>query len=406
MSTVHKNSTTIFVEDIVERIKKGRMILDPFWQRGNVWDLKKQQYLIDSILKDLHVPELLFCINHDGNSESIDGKQRCTTLFDFLHDKFPYNGKKFSEMTQQAKTKINTYQLAVSTYEGLANTQKVEMFRRIQGGAPLKPGEIINSMKQEFEISRYLFDQIVTNENYIALKNALHIDNNSDIYKRNEWVIWLTSLFANSIAMMEKNTFDADDSLRKGAMKHCSKSIQSLVSFIENYSEHVQVIHWQKFEEKLVILKDIIINVDTTQHTLDFFKCYKGLTTILPIFHSICVEKDEKAQLIEKWKCFFKILKIDTKTLDNDDQTSQKVPESSPMSTEDDEFAKHYDDDGPPASSHDASAGPMHSEDSRSDSSDSYESLQNEWKLLRRKNISPSTIKKMHSLFIKYVDHL
>jgi len=44
MSTVHKNSTTIFVEDIVRRIQNGRMILNPFWQRGNVWDEKKLDY--------------------------------------------------------------------------------------------------------------------------------------------------------------------------------------------------------------------------------------------------------------------------------------------------------------------------------------------------------------------------
>ena len=384
MSTVHKNSTTIFVEDIVRRIQNGRMILNPFWQRGNVWDEKKQAHLIDSIIKDLHVPELLFCIDHDGNSQSIDGKQRCTALFEFLNDKFQYNGKCFSEMSQQDKNKINMYQLAVSTYDGLDNAQKVEMFRRIQGGVSLTPGEIINSMKEEYEIPRFLFQQIVTNENYIALKNALHIHDGSRHHLRNDWAIWVTTLFVNFIANMPKNTFDPDDSLRTKALKHCSKSAQSLVTFIENYSHHVNPIHWQNFEQKLIILKDIVINVDTNASTPSFFKRNRGVATILPIFHSICTLPDSCRKLINRWKHFFNIIVNATNnsgTSDNDD---------------DDEFAEHHDEEFNDEAGTEGDADHHANHDS-----DTCEYIKNEWDKLRRKNISPSTIKQMHNLFVK-----
>ena len=46
------------VETIVGRIKNGDIDLQPEFQRGEVWSKLKKQRLIDSILRDWHVPPI------------------------------------------------------------------------------------------------------------------------------------------------------------------------------------------------------------------------------------------------------------------------------------------------------------------------------------------------------------
>ena len=372
MSLIHKNTTPLNVEELVSKIQSGRIILDPYWQRGVVWDTKKQEYLIDSILKELHIPELLFCKNEAYQMQSIDGKQRCTTFIRFLTDQFPYKGTLFSKLQSEHQEKIKTYPIACSIYSGLDESQKVEMFRRIQGGSPLRVGEIINSMREQYCIPRFLFEQIATNPIYTNLKNILHIKDDSVNYTRHDWLIWLVALFADFISNQPMGSFgdEKGDDLIKKALKHCSKSFKDLGPFIERYSEYIKQIHWKGFERQLSLLADVVLAIDTDAQTVEFFKKNQGLSTILPIFHRIGKEFrrppsiNAKQQFTNKWKNFLQIVSSPNQTSDD---------ASSDVLSEDDEFKEHYGND--------------------------IEKIKAEWICLRRKNICPTTIERMDKLF-------
>ena len=54
---------------------KGRLIVDPEWQRKYVWDRKRASRLIESFLIELPVPVIYLSLNDEGKYEVIDGLQ-------------------------------------------------------------------------------------------------------------------------------------------------------------------------------------------------------------------------------------------------------------------------------------------------------------------------------------------
>lgn len=74
--------------------ERGALELEPLYQReGGVWSLEKKQLFIDSILNNFDVPKIYV---HDMGVDDtgkqfgvIDGKQRITTILDFIDGRFP-----------------------------------------------------------------------------------------------------------------------------------------------------------------------------------------------------------------------------------------------------------------------------------------------------------------------------
>ncbi|WP_313185667.1 DUF262 domain-containing protein [Sphingobacterium siyangense] len=84
--------------------------LDPEFQREGVWSQKQRSELIESIIIGIPLPILYIKENKDGNWILIDGRQRLSTIFDFMNNKFSlsnltilkeFNGRKFSEEVER-----------------------------------------------------------------------------------------------------------------------------------------------------------------------------------------------------------------------------------------------------------------------------------------------------------------
>ncbi|WEL43147.1 DUF262 domain-containing protein [Pseudomonas sp. CBSPBW29] len=77
------------VETLVSRINSGEVDLQPDFQRGEVWSKSKKQRLIDSILRDWHVPPIhVIEDNYTGRLEVLDGQQRLAAIRDFVAGDF------------------------------------------------------------------------------------------------------------------------------------------------------------------------------------------------------------------------------------------------------------------------------------------------------------------------------
>lgn len=81
------------VETIISRIESNDLNLQPDFQRGEVWSRAKKQRLVDSILRDWHVPPI-HVIELEGSrkQEVLDGQQRLVAIRDFFHSIFPIDG--------------------------------------------------------------------------------------------------------------------------------------------------------------------------------------------------------------------------------------------------------------------------------------------------------------------------
>lgn len=88
--------------------------LNPIYQRDLVWTKKQKEEYILAILKSTAEinPTLIQEYNEEkkeGIFEVLDGKQRLTSLFDFIEDKFKVEGKLFSELSSKDVYKILNY---------------------------------------------------------------------------------------------------------------------------------------------------------------------------------------------------------------------------------------------------------------------------------------------------------
>ena len=107
----------------------GRLIVDPEWQRGYVWDKKRASKLIESFLKDVPVPVIYLSVREDGKYEIIDGLQRLTSVFKYFKNSYELSklellpqltGKKYKELPEQLQNKLQdttlrTFELAAQT---------------------------------------------------------------------------------------------------------------------------------------------------------------------------------------------------------------------------------------------------------------------------------------------------
>src|SRR6266576_4912776 len=77
------------VRALHDKHKKGKLILQPDFQRHFVWDRKKSSRLIESILLSVPLPIIYLSEQPDGKEYVIDGQQRLTSLFSFIDGRFP-----------------------------------------------------------------------------------------------------------------------------------------------------------------------------------------------------------------------------------------------------------------------------------------------------------------------------
>lgn len=170
LKTIELDNIYLSVSDLkrrFERIKTGCMneglILDPAYQRGaDIWTKASKSLFIESILLNIPIPSIYLSEDINGNLVVIDGRQRLTTLFDYIDGKFKLtdlslleelNGKKFTDLSHQyskykAKLEDRSLHIAKLRY-GTDETYIIETFSRVNTkGARLNAQEIRNALHQ------------------------------------------------------------------------------------------------------------------------------------------------------------------------------------------------------------------------------------------------------------------
>ncbi len=150
-----------------DRLKNGitanTLKLDESFQRnGGIWGKKNKSLLIESVVLNIPIPSIYLSEDKEGTLIVIDGRQRLSTLFDYMDDKFrlsglsimsELNGKKFSQLVgdlSKYKSKIEDRSLHVAKIRyGTDETFIVETFERVNTkGARLNAQEIRNALHQ------------------------------------------------------------------------------------------------------------------------------------------------------------------------------------------------------------------------------------------------------------------
>lgn len=172
------------MHQMIEAKDGGQINLNPDFQRRKVWKEKKRKsLLIESLM--LRIPIPVFYVYEDEESiwHVVDGLQRMSTIHDFINGDFTLsglqylnknNGKKFSELDQKYKNRINTTTLTINVIDSLTPPQvKYDIFRRINtGGVPLNSQEIRNSTASKK--TRDFFKSLVALESFQQASNSMN----------------------------------------------------------------------------------------------------------------------------------------------------------------------------------------------------------------------------------------
>lgn len=150
------NATDQDIVNIFNRIKSGIYDMQPDFQRDVVWNIEKQQKLIDSIMRGWHIPPIhLVKIEEKEVYEVLDGKQRLYSIYNFLNDKFPFNaqfipgidnfrelhGKRFSQFPENVKNKFLFTLIRVFQVSDIKMNEATELFLRLNLGVTVAASE-------------------------------------------------------------------------------------------------------------------------------------------------------------------------------------------------------------------------------------------------------------------------
>lgn len=148
---IFTSSGDLEIESLHGKKTRGRLILQPDFQRQYVWDPTKASKLIESAILQIPLPIIYLSEEKDGREYVIDGQQRLTSFFSFIDGKFPdgkpfklgglnvrtdLNGKRFSDLSDEEQDKIRYYKIRAITFQKDSSEElKFEIFERLNTGS-------------------------------------------------------------------------------------------------------------------------------------------------------------------------------------------------------------------------------------------------------------------------------
>lgn len=151
------------VETINSWITRGKLQLQPDFQREFVWNRKKASRLIESLLLEIPIPVIYVAQESDDSMPVVDGQQRLTSVSSFVEGKLPdgqpfrlsalqvlseLNGKSFKDLSSTQQEALLGASLRLIVIEKDSHPDvKFEVFERLNLGADkLNDQELRNSV--------------------------------------------------------------------------------------------------------------------------------------------------------------------------------------------------------------------------------------------------------------------
>lgn len=123
------------VKSLMRDIKNEKINFEHLVQRqSNQWSKKQQELLIDSLLKGIVLPQIVFIVQNDI-TYVLDGKQRLTTIDEYI------KSKEFEILTDDEKDLITSSEISTITYSNVNDDEIFELFKRYNNGVNLAGGQ-------------------------------------------------------------------------------------------------------------------------------------------------------------------------------------------------------------------------------------------------------------------------
>lgn len=123
----------------------GKLNIRPKYQREFVYDEKKRNAVIDTIMKGFPLNVMYWVKNDDGTFEVMDGQQRTVSFCQYYNNDFSVDNKMFANLTATEQQRFLNYKVLVYFCEG-NDEEKLDWFRIINiAGEKLTEQELRNA---------------------------------------------------------------------------------------------------------------------------------------------------------------------------------------------------------------------------------------------------------------------
>lgn len=135
---IRYNVRSRYLVDLINEVRSEKLILAPYFQRKLVWRLAHKVDFIKTILLGYPFPEIFISRGDidlqsmQSTSALVDGQQRMSTIKEYLEDKFPVDGRIYSDLSPSEKEAILKYEIAIIDLDlQLNDPQIIEIFKRL-----------------------------------------------------------------------------------------------------------------------------------------------------------------------------------------------------------------------------------------------------------------------------------
>ena len=140
-------------------IKRNQLVIDPEFQRNEVWSSRQKCELIESILMGIPIPVIYLFESKEGRRQVVDGRQRIMAILDYYNNKFALRDLKilhgakyqhcwFKELDPKSQALFEDYQLSFYVIQPPTPERvKYDIFDRVnRGGTRLNNQEMRNAL--------------------------------------------------------------------------------------------------------------------------------------------------------------------------------------------------------------------------------------------------------------------
>ena len=148
---------------LYDRYQKGRLNVQPEYQRSKAWSDKLKHELVDTVQQEWPMGLIMLDLDQKPDSDGkpvdhydvVDGQQRLRCLFEYLDgvaDWAKDDGKKgskfvsYGSLSEGTQERFKAYRVSVAIMKDYEEGALLDVFSRLQNGRPLRIGEKVKAL--------------------------------------------------------------------------------------------------------------------------------------------------------------------------------------------------------------------------------------------------------------------
>jgi len=162
MDDYHLNYMQCSLNSIFSYYYTFGLDMNPIYQRGNVWDMKDKELLLDSIFNNIDIGKMVivylpFKSGKNFSYEILDGKQRITAIIEYYENRYAYKGKTFYQLHPKDQHHFTEYIISLArTEKPMTDEQKYRYFLKLNTGGREQDPAHIEYVKKLYESTKHI----------------------------------------------------------------------------------------------------------------------------------------------------------------------------------------------------------------------------------------------------------